>query len=313
MPTPLDKIIPLYRKRVLQRAKENEAALKASGAYSPAEFNDLKDRMLKAYKTIGTTSAPVVNTRLTGLGKFLRSGEYRNLGSTGVTIGENMPASRLRYSNSTYGYDQLPGAEKYGTVPMDELSEVNNEGRLQRGSVSGDEYGEFRIHFKPNLKRYATINAFDSINQWPDNPREMVHANLYPIPYLPDDPEAYVGGLMDAPSSALVADYLDNGWTPDAINNETRVRNDEVARLMEGRNKYEYIESHLHGPVTRDDIDFIEVLNNDDMDAARELGNRYDVRFVPADEYRSPRPLDARRELEPRPAPVEDWMRRLRH
>lgn len=312
MPTILDRIIPLYRKRVLQRAKENEDALRAFGAYSPAEFNDLKDRMLKAYKTIGTTSAPVVNTRLTGLGKFLRSGEYRNLGSTGVTIGENMPASRLRYSNSTYGYDQLPGAEKYGTVPMDELSEVNNEGRLQRGSVSGDEYGEFRIHFKPNLKRYATINAFDSINQWPDNPREMVHANLYPIPYLPDDPEAYIGAFMDAPVGRMVDEFREMGWTPSAMRNEMRVRNDEVARLMEGRNKYEYIESHLHGPVTRDDIDFIEVLDHKHDAKLPDIADRYNIMFRPYAEYRSPRPLDARRELEPRPAPVEDWMRRLR-
>ena len=72
--TILDRIIPLYRKRVLQRAKENEAALRASGAYSPAEFNDLKDRMLKAYRNVGMASAPVMNTNLSNLKNFLKSG-----------------------------------------------------------------------------------------------------------------------------------------------------------------------------------------------------------------------------------------------
>lgn len=312
MPTPLDRIIPLYRKRVLQRAKENEAALRASGAYSPTEFNDLKDRMLKAYQRVGTASAPVMNTNLSNLKKFLKSGEYRNLGSTGVSTGENDLGARLRYSNSVYGYEDLPGAEKYGTVPMDEVSYLSDGNRMEDGTVAGMEYGDYRIHFKPNLKPYATINAFDSINQWPDNAPGLPHHDIMPVPWVTDDHEAYVGALMDVVNPAAEEEFLEMGWTPDAIRNELRVRNDETARLLEGRKWDEYIESHLHGPVYRDDIDFIEVLDNDDMDAARELSNRYDVRFVPAAEYRSPRPLDTRRELEPRPTPVEDWMRRLR-
>ena len=64
--------------------------------------------------------------------------------------------------------------------------------------------------------------------------------------------------------------------------------------------------------MTRDDIDFIEVLDHKYDTKLPDLANRYDVRFVPASEYSSPRPLDVRRELEPRPAPVEGWVRRLR-
>lgn len=312
MPTILDRIIPLYRKRVLQRAKENEATLMASGAYSPAEFNDLKDRMLKAYRNVGMASAPVMNTNLSNLKKFLKSGEYCNLGSAGVTNGENDLGARLRYSNSVYGYEDLPGAEKYGTVPMDEVSWLSDENRMEDGTVAGMEYGNYRIHLKPNLKPYATINAFDSMNQWPDNAPGLPHHDIMPVPWVTDDHEAYVGALMDVVSPAAEEEFLGMGWTPDAIHNEMRVRNDETARLLEGRKWDEYIESHLHGPVYRDDIDFIEVLGNADMDAAQELGNHYDVRFVPAAEYRSPRPLDSRRELEPRPTRFEDWMRRLR-
>lgn len=312
IPTPLDRIIPLYRKRVLQRAKENEAALRASGAYSPAEFNDLKERMLKAYRNVGMASAPVMNTNLSNLKKFLKSGEYRNLGSTGVSTGENDLGARLRYSNSVYGYEDLPGAEKYGTVPMDEVSMQADANRADDGTVAGMEYGAYRIHLKPNLKPYATINAFDSMNQWPDNAPGLPHRDIMPVPWVTDDHEAYVGALMDVVNPAAEEEFLEMGWTPDAIRNELRVRNDETARLLEGRKWDEYIESHLHGPVYRDDVDFIEVLGNADMDAARDLGNRYNVRFVPYSEFRSPRPLDTRRELEPRPERFEGWMRRLR-
>lgn len=312
MPTPLDRIIPLYRKRVLQRAKENEAALRAFGTYSPAEFNDLKERMLKAYQHVGTASAPVMNTNLSNLKKFLKSGEYRNLGSTGVSTGDNDLGARLMYSNSVYGYEDLPGAEKYGTVPMDEVSTQADVNRLDDGTVAGMEYGDYRIHFKPNLKSYTTINAFDSINQWPDNAPGLSHRDIMPVPWVTDDNEAYIGALMDVPSPKAEEEFLEMGWMPDAIRNETRVRNDETARLLEGRKWDEYIESHLHGPVYRDDVDFIEVLGNADMDAVRDLGNRYNVRFVPFSEFRSPRPLDTRRELEPRPKRFEGWMRRLR-
>lgn len=316
MPTPLDRIIPLYRKRVLQRAKENETALRASGAYTPAEFNDLKDRMLKAYQRVGMASAPVMNTNLSNLKKFLKSGEYRNLGSTGVSTGENDLGARLRYSNAVYGYEDLPDAEKYGTVPMDEVSMQSDLNRLDDGTVAGMEYGDYRIHFKPNLKPYATINAFDSINQWPDNAPGLPHRDIMPVPWVTDDHEAYVGALMDVIGPAAEKEFLGMGWTPDAIRNETRVRNDETARLLEGRKWDEYLESQLHGPIYSDDIDFIEVLGNadreSDRDAMRQLGEQYGIRFTPYTEYRSPRPLDARRELEPRPAPVEDWMRRLR-
>lgn len=312
MPTILDRIIPLYRKRVLQRAKENEDALKAFGAYSPAEFNDFKDRMLKAYRNVGTTSAPVMNTNLPNLKKFLKAGEYRNLGSSGVTNGENDIGARLRYSNAMYGYEDLPGAEKYGTVPMDEVSYLSDDNRMEDGTVAGMEYGAYRIHLKPNLKPYATINAFDSINQWPDNAPGLPHRGLMPVPWVTDDHEAYVGALMDVPSKEAEAEFIDMGWTPDAIRNEIRVRNDETLRLLEGRKPDEYLESHLHGPIYRDDVDFIEVLDNADMDAARDLGNRYNVVFTPYTEYRSPRPLDTRRELEPRPIPVEGLVRRLR-
>lgn len=314
--TLLDRIIPLYRKRVLQRAKENEAALRASGAYSPAEFNDLKDRMLKAYRHIGTASAPVMNTNLSNLKKFLKSGEYRNLGSSGVTNGENDVGARLRYSNAMYGYEDLPGAEKYGTVPMDEVSWLSDDNRMEDGLLPGVEYGDWRIHLKPNMKPYATINAFDSINQWPDNAPGLPHRNLMPVPWMPDDHEAYVGALMDVVSPAAEEEFLGMGWTPDAIRNETRVRNDETARLLEGRKWDEYLESQLHGPIYRDDIDFIEVLGNadreSDRDAMRQLGEQYGIRFTPYSEYRSPRPLDTRRELEPRSERFEGWMRRLR-
>lgn len=311
MPTILDRIIPQYRKMVLQRAKRNEDALRNFGAYSTVEFNDLKDRMLKAYKTIGTASGPVVNTNLGNLKKFLKAGEYRNLGSTGVSTGENDILARLRYSKSVYGYDALPGAEKYGTVPMDEVSYLSDDIRMEDGMLPGSEYGAYRIHLKPNLKPYATINAFDSINQWPDNAPGLPHRDLMPVPWMTDDHEAYVGALMDVPSKDAEAEFIDMGWTPEAIRNETRVRNDETLRLLEGRKPGEYLESHLHGPVYRDDIDFIEVLDNDAMDAARELGNRYNVTFMPRIEYRSPRPLDYRRELEPRPERFERWMRGL--
>jgi len=313
MPTILDRIIPLYRKRVLQRAKENEAALRASGAYSPAEFNDLKERMLRAYSNVGRASAPVINMKGSDLRKFMRSGQYRNLGSTGVSTGEDDIGARLRYSNAIYGYEDLPVAEKYGTVPMDELSGKVDESRMSRGVVPGSEYGEMRVHLKPNLKSYATINAFDSMNQWPDNAPGMPHRDIMPVPWVTDDHEAYVGALMDAVSPSAEEEFIGMGWTPDAIRNETRARNEETLSLLEGRKPYEYIEAHVHGPITRDDVDFVETLSwYNSPEAFQNIANRYNVRFMPASEYSSPRPLDARRELEPRSERFEGWMRRLR-
>lgn len=104
-----------------------------------------------------------------------------------------------------------------------------------------------------------------------------------------------------------------NGWTKSNIYSNKRSDNDLTLNLLQGNKENEYIESHVHGPIYPDDIDFVEAPESvRTTPSLQEFIDRYNIRFEDPAMYRSPRPLDIRRELEPRSERFEGWMRRLR-
>lgn len=312
--TILDRIVPAFRGRALQRAARNEKALRDFGIYTSNEFNDLKDNIVEAYRQIGHTSAPVINMDKYAFPKFLKEGQYKNQGATGNSSGDYSPKSRLRYSNDMYGYESLPMAEKYGSIPMEEL--YTPEAWDKANHIPGSEYGPVRIHLKPNMKRYSTINAFDSINQWPDNSRTIPHAYLGAVPYEVEEPERYAGAFMDAPLPDVVEGLKEMGHTDDAIADMMRIRNDETLRLLQGRNPNDYVEAQIHGPITPDDIDFVEakerIYAGDDIrikfPELDDLYDKYGIQFIYPGTYNHQLPADMRREYEPRKASIDDWL-----
>lgn len=298
----LDRLIPAYRQKALTRALQNETLLKNSGYFTKNEFDDFKDKMINAYRRVGRTSAPVMHTDEYGVQPFLDEGVYKNQGATGTSMGAVAPGSRAGYAKVTYGYPKLEDAEKYGAVPMDELSPEFNRTRKQEFSRMPEyQYGNFRMHLKPEVKSRVTIHPFDSYYQWPDAVSAyQPHASYFPVPYETENPEDYVGAMMDAPNPSL-EQYWEALELPSEERARTlRERNLSTLHLLSGQDPSAYIEAHIHGPVTAQDVDFIErpkrkwdrhwvVLPDGISLSEREfigrMADKYNIRLLDAEEY----------------------------
>lgn len=295
----LDRLIPAYRERALTRALENETALKNSGYMTKQEFDDFKEKMIKAYRRIGKTSAPIIHADSYGTPEFLDAGVYKNQIEAKRSNGHYEPEWRAAYALQTYGYPQLAGAEKYGVIPMDELSRNFNDTRKAHFSMMPEtNYGHFRIHFKPELKKRATINPFDSSRQWPVNVEyapQGPHRTFFPVPYETKNPEDYVGAMMDAPNYRLTEAWDKMNTPVDERARYIRERNLSTLDLLRGNDPVEYVESHIHGPVRAEDVDFIETPHSrweqpswkgdSERDYLRRWADRYNIRLIDSEDY----------------------------
>lgn len=299
--TLLDRLIPAYRAKALTRALENETALKNSGYLTKQEFDDLKDKMVKAYRRVGRTSAPVIHADEYATPAFLADGEYKNQGVT-KNSGGTLSPEREVYARSTYGYESLPEAEKYGVVPMDEISSLIDETRKKRYHMLPEyQYGHYRIHLKPEVKRRATINPFDSSRQWPMNIKnfpDAPHRTFFPVPYETENPEDYVGAMMDAPNYCLMNFWESVDMPQDARARLLRERNLSTLYLLQGNDPMAYVESHVHGPVMAEDVDFIEMPKKkwdrpyvpkktgmSEKENLRRWADRYNIKLLDSEDY----------------------------
>lgn len=233
-------ILPEYDRKARDRAAENEARLKGCGAFTLSEFNDFRERLLAAYCRLMHASRPLIAIGSMELQGFMGSGEYLTQVELGRTHGTDDVNCRREYSDTVYGKRNAP-YERYGIAHPVGC-------RLPRQLLR---FGDSVLELHDNLKDVSTINAFDSNIQWPSYQRLDPTSDgvLYPVPYVTDQPECYIGCLMQYPNMAEVESrkFKDGGKLA------VHCRNMEVLQLLEGNHPTGYIECHVHSRVTTAD------------------------------------------------------------
>lgn len=262
--TLLDKIIPAYSSRARSMALENELRLKKSGLMTSNEIAAQKQNLIDAYKKI-KVAPPAIRMEASDLVGFLRDKRYKNLAEAGHSNGAEENAARYQYSNRVYGYPELQQAERYGYVPLEDTpaASMNYLDKIKFYHPASA-YGNVVVHLKPEVRERSTMSPFDSDRQWGSPTyREMSeYGRLFPIPYDMDDPEEFIGGFLESPTSTeeeAIADNLQEpeflSWRREAI----RGRNQSILDLLNARDPVEYVEAHVHGGILPEDVDSIEL------------------------------------------------------
>lgn len=249
-----------FLERSAQRSAENEQLLKESEVFTKAEYDALRKAMIAAYKRVSETTAPVVHMTPEVLVSFLSDGEYKTFGATGKTGGSPGEAERLDYTGRTYGYKNLEGCEKYGTIPVEQVNRESPIHSIPLQDRFCSRYGSVEVILKPEVGSRTTMNLMDSGHQWglDGSWKKNTLGGLFPVPYRVDDPEKFVGCLMAPPTQVEMKDIKsgDEQWLEYTVSG-VRSRNFKLLELLEGRDGHEYIEAHVHGAITPGDIDTI--------------------------------------------------------
>lgn len=315
--TLLDKIIPAYSSRARSMALENELRLKKSGLMTTNEIAAQKQNLINAYGSARMVP-PAIRMGASDLASFLRDKRYKNLAESGHSNGAEENGARYQYSNRVYGYPELQQAEKYGYVPLEDTPAASaaylNKVNFYHPASA---YGDVVLHLKPEVRERSTMSPFDSDRQWgsPTHRAMSEYGSLYPIPYDMDDPEEFIGGFLEPPTSTEEEAVADNLWEPTFLSyrrDAIRGRNQRILDLLNAQDPSEYVEAHVHGDISPEDIESIELdpqtaassmeldrflgfddFFPDDYDAVQNLiydrAAPYNIKFYTPEEYRQRR------------------------
>lgn len=242
--------------RAAERALDNERRLMASEVFTKAEYAVLRGSIADAYKELAKTSGPVINMTPEVLLAFLKEGAYKPFGASGKTNGTPDTEQRLDYTKRTYGYDSLEACEKYGTVPVEEVNKECPLYGIPLEKRFTSRYGTVLVELKPEVGSRSTMNVLDSGHQWGlDGQWEKNGFGwLFPVPYRTEDFDKFVGCLMSAPTPVEESDIrAGNDWGKYAAQC-IRDRNYKILKVLQGMDAHDYVEAHIHGEVTPEDV-----------------------------------------------------------
>lgn len=256
---PAGKLPDGFVERAMKRSEENIKALASSGVFSSSEFEKLKSDITEAYLKLTGTSGPQLFMTLEALIGFLKDGRYRTFGDLGVTKGDADSARRVDYTKRTYGYEDLKDCEKYGIVPVEEVNPDSPVRQVPMERRFCARYGTFCVKLKKEVASRTSINLLDSAHQWGVDGAWKSHGYgwLFPVPYKPEGPSLFVGCLMSPPTPPELAEMARGGEMADYFKDCIKLRNQSLLFLMQGRDDHDYVEAHVHGEVTPEDIDTV--------------------------------------------------------
>lgn len=217
-----------FRQRAKARSDRNWEALEKSGAFA-GSLRLLQLELLDAYWHCVSLS-PCIAMPKAAFDSFMAAGEFHPFGATLTFSGTVDLASRQEYSRRVYGYDDIRTAEKYGYMPVNDCSLLSA-------------YGDVRVKFKPEVMQRATVLPGDSGSQWAGWESRRF-GWLHPLAVgMPD----CIGCLLPAPTPNELEDL-------DMYRDDIAARCKGVIRLLKGMDDSRYVEAHLHGKLTPDDV-----------------------------------------------------------
>lgn len=258
----LEKLMTRCTKKAAFRSARNLEALRRSFAFTPTEQRELKEELVELCKKIAQTSGPVINMEPGALLRFFNDGEFKPFGDSGLTNGTADKELRAEYSERVYGYPSLEGAEKYGLIPVWEVDEASPILELPMYKRPGARYGKLSVHLKASVGARTTMNVMDSGNQWGEGFELRRFGNIYPVPYRMENPEGIVGCLLAVPTENELREIEERGPRREQFIADIRQRVLDILALLKGLDLKNYVEAHIHGPVSVDDIDFVEYDGN---------------------------------------------------
>lgn len=275
-----------FVERAKERSRQNLELLSNCGIFSISELASLKKAMVEAYEKLTRTSAPVINVMPETLLAFLKDGTYRTFGETGTTNGDPETRARLDYTSRTYGYESLKDCEKYGTIPVEEVNPNSPLHSIPLHERFQARYGHIQLRLKPEVGQRTTVNLMDSAHQWglDGTWKNQGFGQLFPVPYRTDTPEDFVGCLMSPPTPSELKNLKDpeSSWH-DYDKECVRARNFKLLAIMEGKDGHEYIEAHVHGEVTPEDVDSVVYIVL--PEGAKEAAEAKGIKVVPASKF----------------------------
>lgn len=252
---PAGKIPDGFLERARERSKRNLEALKDSGVFKTSEFEALKAMMTDCYKMVGKTSAPVINVTPEALLSFLKDGSFKTFGESGSTKGDPEAEKRLDFTSRTYGYKDLKDCEKYGTIPVEEVSKDCPIHGIPLEKRFTARYGSVLLKLKAEVGERTTMNLLDSSMQWGLNGewQKNCFGWLFPVPYRTDKPEDFVGCLMAPPTNGELKEIVGGPYSED-FRKGVRNKNYKLLALLSGKEGHDYIEAHVHGDIVPEDV-----------------------------------------------------------
>lgn len=273
-----------FAERSKERSAQNLKLLASCGAFTSSELSALKKAMVEAYEKVSRTTAPVINLTPEALLSFLKDGEYKPFGESGQTSGTPDFEMRAEYSKRTYGYEDPKGCEKYGTIPVEEVNPASPLHKVPLSERFQARYGKVVLRLKPEVGARTTINLLDSAHQWGlDGTWKLKgFGQLFPVPYRTDSAEDFVGCLMAPPTPNSLENLTDQEslWH-DYVKGCVRDRNFKLLAIMEGKDGHKYVEAHVHGRISLEDVK--EVVSEELPDELKKLAESKGIKVVDAE------------------------------
>ena len=263
--TVLDNVV---RKLARERADRLRSAYLANGvaaeelAAGEAELKAELAPMFKSWK-------PSMRMPRKGISGAINDNRFKNLFETQTSYGYNDFEGRRNLSSEYFGTRPNEEREKYGYIRRPK----------KYGHDDVENYGDFIVEFKPDVRRRMTVTNGDSYNNLMGNFLTSMVAPGSPI--VVDDPETYINWMGQSMSEFDQDPEVYNGRMMRKVLDDLR----SYHRPTLGND--DYVEAQYHGPLTLDDVKSVTVpmearyfrswrpafnLQNDLMDASGRRG-----------------------------------------
>lgn len=263
--TVLDNVI---RKLARERADRLRSAYLANGV--PAEELAAGEAELKAeLAPMFKTWKPSMRMPRKGISGAIGDNRFKNLFETQTSYGYNDFEGRRNLSSEYFGTRPNEEREKYGYIRRPK----------KYGHDDVENYGDFIVEFKPDVRRRMTVTNGDSYNNMMGNSLTSMAAPGSPI--VIDDPETYINWMGQSMSEFDQDPEVYNGRMMRKVLDDLR----SYHRPTLGNDNY--VEAQYHGSLTLDDVKSVTVpmeaenfrywrpdfnLQNDLMDASGRRG-----------------------------------------
>lgn len=235
--TILDNVI---RKLARERADRLRSAYLANGV--PAEELAAGEAELKAeLASMFKTWKPSMRRGNRGFSGFMDEGRLKNIFETGTSGGWYDPDDRRLLSNEYFGMRPDGSRELYGYLKRPK----------KYGHDDVENYGQFEIEFRPDVRRCMTVTNGDSYNNLMGN--SITEKAAPGTPIVVDDPETYINWMGNSMSEF--------DQDPEIYNSRMmrKVIDDLKSYHRPTLGNDDYVETQFHRPLTAKDIRSVTV------------------------------------------------------
>ena len=235
--TVLDNVI---RKLARERADRLRSAYLANGV-SAEELASAEAELKAELAPMFKTWKPSMRRGHKGFSGFMDEGRLKNIFEAGTTGGWYAPDDRRLLSNEYFGMRPDDSRELYGYLKRPK----------KYGHDDVENYGQFEIEFRPDVRRRMTVTNGDSYNNLMGN---SITGKVAPgSPIVIDDPETYINWMGQSMSEFDQDPEVYNGRMMRKVLDDLK----SYHRPTLGND--DYVEAQFHRPLTTKDIKSVAV------------------------------------------------------